>query len=237
MTKQAFPPSLSRVRDAGAPNEAEEEPRLEVAVEREKKRKARLAAVEDSMRELPLRPGAENLIPSMIGVFEQAHYAAVNKIENKPATARTMESELKVLARDLKKVADHFDGMHGDTVRIWAAGADAAIKGAALTLLLRTAEEWAQASVATLKRAKRIEERGRTKDFKAEWLRAAAAWVYERLTNRKANTAFDAYAGQELETPFAPFLNRIYGAYGIAASAKSRARKRKPMAKKRANSL
>ena len=143
----------------------------------------------------------------MIGVFEQAHYAAVNKIENKPATARTMESELKFLARDLKKVADHFDGMHGDTVRIWAAGADAAINGAALTLLLRTAEEWAQASVATLKRAKRIEERGRTKDFKAEWLRAAAAWVYERLTNRKANTAFDAYAGQELETPFAPFLN------------------------------
>src|SRR5207344_1938509 len=105
----------------------------------------------------------------------------------------------------LKKVADHFDSMHGDTVRIWAAGADAAINGVALTLLLRTAEEWAQASVDTLKRAKRIEERGRTKDFKAGWLKAAAAWVYERLTNRKANIAFDAYAGQERETPFVTF--------------------------------
>ena len=64
-------------------------------MERERKRKTRLAAVEAAMRELPLRPRAENLIPSMIGVFEQAHYAAVNKIENKPATARTMESKLK----------------------------------------------------------------------------------------------------------------------------------------------
>jgi len=118
-----------------------------------------------------------------------------------------------------------------------AAGANAAINGAALILILRTAEEWAQAGVDALKRAKRIEERGRTKDFKAAWLRAAAAWVYERLTNRKANTAFDAYAGQELETPFAPFLNRIYGAYGVDASAKSRARKRKPMTKKKGNSL
>ena len=116
-------------------------------------------------------------------MFDQAHYAAVNKIENKPATARTMEFELSVLTKDLKKVADHLDGMHGDTMRIWAAGADAAINGVALTLLLRTAEEWAQASVDTLKRANRIEERGRTNDFKAGWLRAAAAWVYERPTN------------------------------------------------------
>jgi hypothetical protein len=116
MTKQYFPPSLSKLRDAGAANETEEErqardhrnARLRVTVEREKKHKAQLAALENAMRELPLRPGAENLIPSMIGVFEQAHYAAVNKIENKPATARTMESELKVLARDLKKLADHF---------------------------------------------------------------------------------------------------------------------------------
>ena len=70
-------------------------------------------------------------------------------------------------------------------------------------------------------------------DFKAAWIRATAAMVYERLTNHKANTAFDAYAGQELETPFVPFLGSIYGAYGITASAKSWARKRKPMAKKR----
>jgi hypothetical protein len=243
MTKQAFPPSLSRLRDVGAPNETEEERQrrdhMNARLERkeEQERKVRRAAVEAAMRKLPLRPGAENLIPGMIGVFEQAHHAAVNKIENKPATARTIESELKVLTKNLKKVADHFDDMHGETVRIWAAGADAAINGAALILLLRTAEEWAQASVDTLKRAKRIEERGRTKDFKAEGLRAAAAWVYERLTTRKANTAFDAYAGQELGTPFVTFLEGIHGAYGITASARSRARKRKPIAKKRGNSF
>jgi hypothetical protein len=56
MSKQAFPPSLSRVRDVGAPNETEEErqrrdhrnERLER--KREKKRNARLAAVQDAMR-------------------------------------------------------------------------------------------------------------------------------------------------------------------------------------------
>jgi hypothetical protein len=240
MSKQAFPPSLSRARDVGAPNETEEERqrrdhknvRLERTVEQAKKRKARLAAVENAMKNLPLRPGAESLIPGMVGVFEQTYYAAINQIENKRATTRKMESELEVLAKGLKKVADHFDSMHGATVGIWAAGADAAINGAGLILLLRTAEEWAQASLETLKRAERVEERGRPKDSKANWMRGTAAHVYEKLTNRKANIAFDAYGGQELKTPFVEFLDRIYGDYGISASTKSRARKRKSMAKK-----
>ena len=56
-------------------------------------------------------------------------------------------------------------------------------------------------------------------------MRGTAEFVYERLTNWKANIAYDAYAGQERETPFVTFLQSIYGAYGVKASAKSRARK------------
>ena len=87
-------------------------------------------------------------------------------------------------------------------------------------------------SVGTLKRAKRVGGPGRTQDLKAKWIRETAAFVYERLTRRKANVAYDAYAQQELETQFVAFLELIYEVYGIKASAKSRARKRKRMAKK-----
>ena len=81
-------------------------------------------------------------------------------------------------------------------------------------------------SVANLKRAKRIGGRGRTPDRKAEQMRQTAEFVYERLTNRKANIAYDAYAGRECKTGFSVFLQRIFEIYGLKASAKSRARKR-----------
>jgi hypothetical protein len=73
----------------------------EQMAEREKKRKARIVAVEDAMGELPLKPGAEAEVSKMSGMFEQAHHAAVNRIEDKPATTRVMEVELKALAKGL----------------------------------------------------------------------------------------------------------------------------------------
>ena len=99
MTKEYFPPSLSKVSEAGGPDETEDErqrrdhrnARLEREVAREKATQSTRAAVEGAMRKLPLRPDAENLIPGMIGLFEQAHHAAINQVANKPATARTME--------------------------------------------------------------------------------------------------------------------------------------------------
>jgi len=63
-------------------------------------------------------------------------------------------------------------------------------------------------------------------------MRETAAIVYEGLTTRRANIAWDPYDSRESETPFKSFLDRIYEIYGSKASAKSRARKRQSMAKK-----
>lgn len=226
-----FPPSLSKLRTFRKSTDRLTE-HQERQFEREKKSMARLSAVEAAIRKLPLKPGAEADIKKMSGLFEQAYYAAVTRSEDKPAPTSRMEDELKALAKGLKKVVDHVENLHPDTLRAWAAGADAATNGAALLLILREAEDWAQLSVGTLKRAKRVGGPGRTQDLKAKWIRETAAFVYERLTRRKANVAYDAYAQQELETQFVAFLELIYEVYGIKASAKSRARKRKRMAKK-----
>jgi hypothetical protein len=162
----------------------------------------------------------------MSSLFEQTHYAASQQIEDRAATTRTMGDELNALAKGLNKVADHVASMHPDTLRAWAGGADAATNGASLLLILRTAEDWARLSVTTLKQAKRVGGRGRTEDLQAKWMRETAAFVYKRLTDRKDNIAYDAYAGQERETEFSAFLQRIFKIYGLKASAKSRARKR-----------
>ena len=223
-----FPPSLSRVRTV--PRSDRRAGHRERQVEREKKRKARLAAIEGAIRQLPLKPGAEADIRKMAGLFEQASYAAQNV--DKAATTRRMEDELKALAKGLNKVVEHIDSLHPDTLRAWAAGADPAANGAALLLVVTEAEDWAQMSVDTLKRASRVGGRGRTENLTARSMRQTAAFVYERLTKRKANIAYDAYAGQERETPFVTFLEGIYEAYGVNVSAKSHARRRKPMAKK-----
>ena len=162
----------------------------------------------------------------MSGLFEQTHYAAESQEGDSPAKTRRMEDDLAALAKGLTKVANHIEDMHPDAIRVWAAGTDVAENAAVLLLILREAEDWAHLSVANLKRAKRIGGRGRTPDRKAEQMRQTAEFVYERLTNRKANIAYDAYAGRERQTGFSAFLKRIFEIYGLKASAKSRARKR-----------
>ena len=62
-------------------------------------------------------------------------------------------------------------------------------------------------------------------------MKETATFVYEQLTTRKANVAYDPYAARQSETPFQSFLDQLFEIYGIKASAKSRARKRS-MAKK-----
>jgi hypothetical protein len=173
----------------------------------------------------------------MIGVFEQTHCYFTQRLEDKPATTRTMEEELEALAKGLGKVADHIERMQPDTLRIWAAFNNVAANSTALLLILRTAEEWAQSSVNALEHAKRIGGPGRTEDQKAKGFRETAAFIYRHLTMLKDNIAYDPYAGKEYETEFVAFLDRIYKAYGVQASFKSRARKRKPMTKKKKNSL
>jgi len=96
-------------------------------------------------------------------------------------------------------------------LELWAAGTDPALNAGALLLILRKAEDWAEIGIETLKRAKRIGGRGRTEDLLAKWMRGTAEFVYEGLTTRKANIAYDAYAARQAE---------------------SRARKRQSMAKK-----
>lgn len=227
MTK--FPPSLSRIRTETDRRVGH----IERLTELETRRNERVAATKDAMKRLPLKPDAESEIPKMASLFEQTHYDITRRLEDKPATTRTMEEELEVLAKGLGKVADHVERMQPDTLRIWAAFSDVAANSTALLLILRTAEEWANSSVNTLKQAKRIGGPGRTEDQKAKQLRETAAFIYRHLTMLKDNIAYDPYAGKEFETEFVAFLNRIYKAYGVQASSKSRARKRRPMAKKR----
>ena len=108
-----------------------------------------------------------------------------------------MEGELNALAKALRKVEGLFSGLHRDTLKVWTAGADPALNGAALLLLLMEAQGWTEDSIDTLKRGKRIGGPGRTEDIKARWIKETAAFIYERLTKRKANVAYDAYASRE----------------------------------------
>ena len=70
-----FPPSLSKV----PPHKPTDRhmARYERQVEKDKKRRERLDAVEAAMKSLPLKTGAESEIPKMKGLFEQAFHASV----------------------------------------------------------------------------------------------------------------------------------------------------------------
>jgi len=219
-----FPPSLSRVPPRKSTDG--QMGRLEQQVEKEKKRRERLNAVETAMKSLPLKPGAEAEITKLSGLFEQAYYAAINKLEDKAATTHTMAGELATLAKGLGKVANLVENLHPNTLKLWAAGTDPALNGGSLLFILKEAEAWSEAGIDTLKRAKRIGKPGRTEDLVARWMKETAAFVYEGLTTRKANIAYDACASRQSETPFQGFLDRIFEIYGVKASAKSRARKR-----------
>src|SRR5262249_16913754 len=146
---------------------------------------------------------------------------------------RVMEGELRALAKSLQKVSDQLAGLNPDTIRIWAADTDAEVNVSSLFLVVGAAKDWAESGLDTLKRAKRIGGSGRKTDLRAEWMKKTAAFVYEKLTTRKANIAYDAYSSSEIQTPFTAFLTRVFEIYDVHSSPKSRARKRKPMAKKR----
>jgi hypothetical protein len=228
-----FPPSLSRVRGPFKSTDRRTR-QQEHLIEKDKKREERIAAVEDAMKALPLKVRGEGNIRKLSGSFEQTLYATENKAT--PATTKLMEGELRALAKSLQKVSELLTSLHANTIRIWAADTDAEVNVSSLFLTVDAAKDWAESGLGTLRRAKRIGGPGRQTDFKAEWMRQTAAFAYEQLTLRRAGTAYDAYSSREIETPFASFLQRIFEIYGIGSSAKSRARKRKPMAKKTKNS-
>ena len=222
-----FPPSLSRVQPKSADPRTGQQEKL---IEHEKRRKERIVAVEDAMKALPLKVGGEGNIRKLSGLFEQTHYAAENRAT--PATTRLMEGELQALVKSLQKVSGLLMSLHRDTINLWSADTDAALNVSTLFLTVDAAKDWAELALGTLKRAKRIGGPGRKTDFDAEWMRQTAAFAYEQLTDRRAGRAYDAYSAREIETPFKTFLQRIFEIYGISSSAKSRARKRKPMTKK-----
>jgi hypothetical protein len=234
----SFPPSLNSARDAGDPNETEAQRHRrdrgnadrERSAEQKKKAEARLLALDAAMNSLPLKVGVAFQVRRLAGLFEQTYHAIKLKLKGDTATTCRMELELKKFAKGLDKIVDHIGSMHPDTLFSWArAGetADAVYNVAALELILIEAGGWARLSLDALKSARRVGGAGRKADAEAAAMRETAAFVYERLTSRKANIAFDAYAGQEVETEFVIFLGRIYEVYGINASPKSRARKRR----------
>jgi hypothetical protein len=238
MSKEiSFPPSLSKARDVGDPHETAKQRQrrdhhnahLEREREGKKRVEARLSALEAAMNSLPLKMGVASQVHGLASLFEQTYYAVNRKLKGDTVTTRRMESELKKFAKGLDKTVDHIGSMHPDTLFLWArAGGttDAAYNVAALELILKEAGEWSRLSLDALKRGRRFGGAGRKADAKAAAMRETAGFVYERLTSRKANIAFDAYDGREVETDFVIFLDRIYEVYGIKASARSRARKR-----------
>ena len=212
-----FPPSLSRVR---GPRKSTD------LLTGQRERQKRLAATEAALNALPLQPQAQLQVRGFSSLFEQTYLAVNRQSEDDTATTRRVEEELKKFITGLDKIAAQIQSMHRDTLMAWAragGAADATYESAALFMLLRQASEWSELSLAAIKRAKRIGGRGRTEDVMAKEMRATAEFAYERLTDRKANITYDAYAGQERATPFSALLQQIFDAYGVKASAKSRA--------------
>ena len=119
MTK--FPPSLSRIR-TDMKSSDRRTGHIERLTELVKKRDRRVAVAKDAMKRLPLKSGAEEDISKMVGLFEQTYSAVQREIGDSAATTRTMEDELNVLAKGLKKVADHVESLHPDTLQTWEQG-------------------------------------------------------------------------------------------------------------------
>jgi hypothetical protein len=90
--------------------------RYERQVEKDKKRRERLDAVEAAMKSLPLKTGAESEIPKMKGLFEQA----IRCYQQTPiaATTQSMAGRLAILAKGLGRslIRREFASRHFETL-------------------------------------------------------------------------------------------------------------------------
>jgi hypothetical protein len=207
--------------------------------EEDKKKRSRRHALETAMRALPLREGADCNIASFVSVFESTFYAVERQRKCKPATEHRVDKELKTLSRLSNNLARHIEGMHTDSI-IACASAGESVDNRNVNLVV--AINWrivdmppvlvsvAELAIRSLEASRRAKRAGRHPDAMAKALRDTAAFAYERLTPRRAGRVYNAISDRERESEFSHFLEAVYAAYGVTASAMSRARRR-PSAK------
>jgi hypothetical protein len=160
-------------------------------------------------------------------------YDGVNaRKDDLPASAALVERQLSDLVRYCGKLGNHVRGMHRDAISAWASAGgvtsqvDVTINFLTLFLIVDGSADWAERALAATKSLGHPAKRGNPGDVMAAAMRETAAFVYTRLTGRRAGRWYDAYKNEERDTAFIEFLGRIYEAYGVRASARSRARQR-----------
>jgi hypothetical protein len=214
-----LPPSLNRPWGAATVDESEKD--------------ARRRKVEEAMRALPLADPAKTQISQLLSLFEMTYYGVNARKDDLPASAALVERQLSDMVRNCNKLVTDLMAMHRDAISAWASAGsatsrtDVATNFLTLLLLVDTGADWAERALTTTKLERRAAKRGCPGDAMAANMRDSAAFVYTRLTGRRAGRAYDAYKEEERDTAFIKFLGRIYEAYGVKASARSRARQRR----------
>jgi hypothetical protein len=214
--KFSLPPSLSDIPTARS--------------RQRKQNETRRRKVEEALRLLPLQEGTDVL--PFVSAFEMTYYAVIRQKDDQFASASLLEKQLNEMVRKCDKLESHVKSMHRDALTAWATAGSAynsthaAIDSASLVLLLNTASERAEIALAGLKAAKRAANKGSPPDVMAAAMRETAGFSYKELTGKRGGRAYNTYKQKEIDTKFIGFLGRIYEAYGITASARSRARVR-----------
>jgi hypothetical protein len=222
--KPKLPPSLNRVRAAPAPDESEYS-RIERANE------LRRTNVEAALCSLKLTAEAKSRAPSFVHLFEGTYYQVRAGEYGSPAGATRIEDDLVDMARLAIKLDNYVHGMHADTIRaLTRAGlrpnTPSEFTRLALHSFLGDIIVTAKGAMAANETAKGANKKGRPIDVMAAEMRATAAFVYKKLTGKDGGRVYDAHASQEKDSVFCKFLKRIFVAYGINASARSRTRQR-----------
>jgi predicted nucleic acid-binding protein len=217
--KFSLPPSLSNTPTAGS--------------QQRNQNQTRRNKVGEALRLLPLTDKETDLSP-FISAFEMTYYAVIRRKNDQPASASLVEKQLNDMVRKCDKLEIHVKGMHRDALLAWAKAGSVydsthvAIDSAALVLILNATSERAEIAHAVLKALRRAAKKGSPPDAMAAAMRETAGFVYKKLTSRRAGRAYDSYKNKEIDTEFSKFLDRIYKAYDIPASARARARVRQP---------
>ena len=212
------PPSLSRLSGAATADESEKD--------------ARRRKVEEALRALLLADDAKKQVFQFLPLFETT-YDGVN--DDRPISAAQVR-QLSDMVRLYDKLATHLTSMDQDAIRLWgrAGGIRDDVKLAAnflkLRLVVQTGVSWAEVALAVAKANHRPAKRGKPVDAIAAALGETTAFVYTKLTGKRAGRRYDAYENKERDTEFIELLRRIYEAYGVKASARYRVRqRRRPM--------
>jgi hypothetical protein len=224
--KFSSPPPLSDIPAVGSQQRKQNETRT-----RRQKVETRWHKVKEALQLLPLTEKKTD-VSRFISAFEQTYYTVVRETDDKFSTASLLEKQLNDMVRKCDKLESHVNDMHRDALSAWAKAGSVhysmhvGIDSAALVLILNAASERAEIALAAIKAGKRAAKKGSSPDAMAAAMRDAAGEFFRKLTNKRDGRAYNSHTDKEEDTEFIKFLRHIYDAYGIRASARSRARVR-----------